>query len=315
MLILNIQRMSTEDGPGIRTTLFVKGCPLKCKWCHNPESISFRKQIEWFKVKCIGCNGCIENCPEKALKRNPEGELIIDRERCNLCLRCAEECPAIAIEVKGEEKSVEELFGELIKDKAYFGCDGGITLSGGEILSQSNEAAELLRRLKENGVNTAVDTSGMCKISDIDEVFPYTDLFLYDIKHIDDKKHKELTGQSNGVIIDNFRYLSEIVKGTGKKIWIRTPVIPGATDSAENIKGIARIIKDKADKWELCAFNNLCRDKYKRLYLDWDYDNSPLMTEERMNELVEAAKSEGYMNVIWMGAVRLPLEGNDEQNQ
>lgn len=305
MLILNYQRMSTEDGPGIRTTLFVKGCPLACKWCHNPESIDFRKQIEWIEVRCIGCKICLNSCKAKALSMDKDGSIVIDRDKCVLCLKCVSECPTIALECKGEDKSIQEIFSELIKDKAYFTNGGGVTLSGGEILSQSKAAAELLKLLKNAGVHTAVDTSGLCKKSDIDAVLPYTELFLYDIKHIDENEHKRYTEQSNKIILENLEYLAEKVKNTDKKIWIRTPIIPNATDTDENIRGIARFIIDKSDKWELCAFNNLCKDKYKRLYMEWDYQCTQLMSKERMAELVQAAKDEGYINVSYTGATRL----------
>ena len=304
MLILNLQRMSTEDGPGIRTTLFVKGCPLKCKWCHNPESISYEKQIEWFITSCIGCDICIENCHEKALSRQKDG-IEVDRAKCRLCLKCVDNCPAVAWEVKGIKMNVEELFDELVKDRAYFGIDGGVTLSGGEIMSQSEEGAELLKRLRESGINTAIDTSGLCKKDDIDRVLPYTDLILYDIKLIDKDQHKKYTGCSNEIILDNFNYITDKIKGTDKKVWIRTPIIPDATDNEENIRGIARFIKGRADRWELTAFNNLCRDKYLRLGLDWDYMDAKLIDREKMDLLVKRAKEEGFENVIWTGAVRL----------
>lgn len=305
MQILNFQRMSTEDGPGIRTTLFVKGCPLACKWCHNPESISFKKQIEWLAVRCIGCNICVKSCSSGALSRNEAGEVVIDREKCTLCMKCISECPTLALECKGEDKSVKEIFEELVKDRAYFGADGGVTLSGGEILAQSREAAELLQMLKDVGIKTAVDTCGLCKKSDFDAVLPYTDLFLYDIKLIDDEEHKRFTGQSNKIILENYKYLMEKIAGTDKKIWIRTPIIPGATDTDSNIKGIAEFIGGIPERWELCAFNNLCRDKYKRLYLDWDYAVTGLMTRERMNELVSIAHAAGAQAATWTGAVRL----------
>ncbi len=304
MLILNFQRMSTEDGPGLRTTLFVKGCPLKCRWCHNPESISFKKQIEWLGVQCIGCTECIKICPNTALTASQEG-IIIDREKCIACGKCIDNCPSGALEAKGKEVTVEEAYKELVKDKAYFGQDGGVTLSGGEIMSQATQAAELLRMLKENGINTAVDTCGLTKQENFDLVFPYTDVFLYDIKLIDSGEHEEFTGVKNEQILSNFLYLAEKVKGTDKRIWVRTPIIPGATDTDANIRGIARFIKGKYERWEMCAFNNLCRDKYDRLYQDWFYKTTELMTDERMDELVSVAKEEGLLNVYRTGSTRL----------
>ncbi|MEE1032177.1 MAG: glycyl-radical enzyme activating protein [Ruminococcus sp.] len=304
MLILNYQRMSTEDGPGLRTTLFVKGCPLKCRWCHNPESISPRKQIEWLQVRCMGCGTCIKTCPQGALSATPQG-ILVDRRKCVACGQCVENCPCGALECKGIEVTPEQALKELMKDAAYFGPDGGVTLSGGEILFQAQEAAKLLKLLKEQGIGTAVDTCGLTARSNLDLVFPYADIFLYDIKLIDSDRHEAYTGVKNELILDNFNYLAEKVKGTDKRIWVRTPIIPGATDTNENIRGIARFIKGKYERWEMCAFNNLCRDKYDRLYQEWFYSKTELMTDERMDELVRIAEEEGLVNVYRTGATRL----------
>ena len=305
MLILNYQRMSTEDGPGLRTTLFVKGCPLQCRWCHNPESIPVKPQIEWLQVRCIGCGTCVEVCPNKVLSATENG-IMINRNTCLACGKCIEECPTGALELKGKKVTVDEAFKELIKDEAYFGKDGGVTLSGGEITMQAEEAAELLKKLKERGIGTALDTCGLTTKERLDMLFPYVDVFLYDVKIFDSEKHKEFTAVGNEVILDNFNYLAEKVKGTDKKIWVRTPIIPGATDSDENIRSIARFIKGKYDRWDMCAFNNLCRDKYERLYKDWFYKTTELMTSERMDELVKIATDEGLTEVYRSGATRLP---------
>lgn len=305
MLILNYQRMSTEDGPGLRTTLFVKGCPLRCRWCHNPESISPKKQIEWLKVRCIGCGSCVPVCPNHALSATEDG-IKVDRSVCIACGKCISECPTGALDAKGQDASVDEVFRELIKDEAYFGPTGGVTLSGGEITMQAEEATELLKKLKSRGIGTALDTCGLTTRERLDMLFPYVDVFLYDVKIFDSQKHKEFTGAGNEVVLENFEYLAEKVKGTDKKIWVRTPVIPGASDSDENIRSIARFIKGKYHRWDLCAFNNLCRDKYERLYQDWFYSKTELMTNERMDELVKIAEDEGLTEVYRSGATRLP---------
>lgn len=304
MLILNYQRMSTEDGPGLRTTLFVKGCPLKCRWCHNPESIAVNAHAEWIGVRCIGCKTCLTVCPNGALEAAEEG-IYIDRTKCVACGGCVDACPTGALEMKGKRVTPEEAFKELVKDEAYFGADGGVTLSGGEITMQAKEAAELLKMLKERGIGTAVDTCGLTTKEHLDMLMPYTDIFLYDVKLIDSNRHKEFTGVGNEIILANFDYLAERVKGTDKKIWVRTPIIPGATDTDDNIRGIARFIKGKYDRWDMCAFNNLCRDKYERLYTDWFYKSTELMTDERMDELVRIAQAEGLTEVYRSGMTRL----------
>lgn len=311
MRILNIQRMSTEDGPGLRTTLFVKGCPLACAWCHNPESLSRDYQIEWLGERCIGCETCVSVCPDKALLLTEEG-LLINRDQCSLCLVCAEQCPTRAIETRGQDLTVDELFDELVKDAAYFGEDGGITLSGGEIMGQVAEAAQLLRKLKEKGLHTAIDTSGLCSREAFDRILPWTDLILYDLKLLDDAGHQYWTGVSNRRIMDNFNYLAGEKERWGFTIWVRTPVIPGATDKDDNIRQIARFIGTRADRWELCAFNNLCTEKYTRLGGNWAFAGVPLMTDQRMQELEAIARKEGCDNTFATGNTRLESSHNQQ---
>ena len=295
MKILNIQRMSTEDGPGLRTTLFVKGCPLICAWCHNPDSINIKSHVEWIGVRCIGCRSCIDICPKHGMTLDETGIHI--SSECPACGTCVGECPTEALEMKGLEKSVDELYHELIKDRSFWGQDGGVTLSGGEILMQYKEAELLLKKLHDDGIHTAVDTSGFCTKAAIDAVLPYTDIFLFDLKLFDSAEHVKYTGQENAIILENFEYLLS----RKKRIWVRTPIIPGATDTDENIRGIATIVRDRVEKWELCAFNNLCKDKYERINEEWDFNDAELMTKARMNELVEIAKAAGAQNVVWSG--------------
>ena len=305
MRILNIQRMSTEDGPGLRTTLFVKGCPLSCAWCHNPESLSPLPQIEWLGEGCIGCGTCVATCPLQALTLTGDG-LLIDRSLCDLCLRCVEACPTRALESRGEDQTVDELFAELIKDAAYFGAGGGITLSGGEILAQAMEAADLLKRFKEAGIHTAIDTSGLCSREALDRILPWTDLVLYDLKLADSQAHKRWTGVGNERILDNFRHLLSRQNELGYVIWVRTPIIPGATDSDDNIRALAEIVGDRIEVWELCAFNNLCADKYERLGAgSWQFAGVPLMTGDRMRELEELAREAGCPQARATGNTRL----------
>lgn len=298
-LILHLQRFSTEDGPGIRTTVFFKGCPLRCIWCHNPEGISSEPQMQWLENRCIGCGSCIRTCPRGCLCRVEQG-VVIDRDVCDGCGECAEACPANAMELLGRWVSLDELLNELLKDHVYFEkSGGGVTLSGGEPAMQPDFASALLRGLKERGINTAVDTCGVCSVSALDKLLLYTDIVLFDLKEAEPEKHYSFTGANNQRIFDNLLYIRDYIlnQDSRKVLWIRTPLIPGATDSRDNITSlgafIARNLPGIVDRWELCAFNNLCRDKYRRLGIVWQYACTPLMTKDAVRELEECAKSSG----------------------
>jgi len=311
--ILHIQRLSTEDGPGIRTTVFFKGCPLRCTWCHNPESLSSRTQTHWFAVRCLGCKTCVSACPDGCLTMTDNG-LVIDRERCQACGTCAEACPAGAIEALGRTVTVEEVLGELLKDRAYYEkSGGGVTLSGGEPTFQPDFAESLLRGLKEQGIATALDTCGLCSTHTLERLLPYTDLVLFDLKLLDEAQHRGFTGQSNKRILENLLYVHDYVRQQERPIglWIRTPLIPGATASESNLSAIGRFIADNLDsslsRWELCAFNNLCRDQYKRLGLEWTYAQTPLMTHAELAHCEQIAKTSGLRPelVLATGATRV----------
>jgi len=297
--ILHLQRLSTEDGPGIRTTVFFKGCPLRCVWCHNPESLSSRTQTQWFAMRCLGCQTCVETCPNGCLTMTDDG-LVIDREHCQACGTCAEACPAGALEALGRTVTVDEVLTELLKDRAYYEkSGGGVTLSGGEPTLQPDFAEALLRGLKEQAIATALDTCGLTATPTLDRLLPYTDLVLFDIKLLDEAQHREFTGQSNERILENLLYVRDTIRHQQRPIglWIRTPLIPGATISEKNLLGIGRYLKEHLDgvilRWELCAFNNLCRDQYTRLGLVWAYAKTPLRTRYELAHCERIAKSSG----------------------
>ena len=317
--ILEIQRMSTEDGPGIRTTVFFKGCSLRCTWCHNPESISGRPQIQWIGSKCIGCRTCLETCSNQVLSLNESG-MLIDRKRCQACGECEDACPSTAMELLGKKWSLDQLAAELAKDKVYYDkSDGGVTLSGGEPCLQPHFATALAKSLREKGIQTALDTCGLCSKSALEMLLPYSTLVLFDIKEIDPARHLSLTGFDNETILSNLQFVADFMRSNlnPKALWVRTPIIPGATDTAENIRGIGRFISTHlgkaVDRWELCTFNNLCRDKYLRLGLDWEFSQSQLVEKEAIEYLTSIARESGVdpEKVHWSGSTRLeenPLE-------
>jgi len=310
--ILEIIRMSTEDGPGIRTTVFFKGCSLNCSWCHNPESISFKPQIQWLATSCIGCGICVNTCDKLALEKTEKG-IIINRSLCTGCGLCTEECPTTAMELLGRKWNVHDLADELVKDRAYFEpSGGGVTLSGGEAALQNDFCLALLKELKSRGIQTALDTCGQVTQTVLASLLPYVDILLYDIKEIETERHKEHTGVGNEKILANAIFAANYKKTHlyPKTLWIRTPVIPDATDTAENIREIGDFINAKlqgaVDKWELCAFNNLCRDKYKRLGIDWSFKDTELPEKSQMEELNIIAKSRVAPSIVcWSGSTRL----------
>lgn len=236
--LLDLKRLSIHDGPGIRTTLFLKGCPLNCRWCHNPESVSPEPEIGLLKRKCVGCGKCAEVCPHGAHSFR-EGEHAFDRERCVACGKCVEACLPGALEYYGEDISAEDAAAAVLEDRTFYAqSGGGCTISGGEPLWQPEFCAEVFGLLHEEGIHCALDTSGAVPWESFEIVLPHTDLFLYDLKHMDDRLHQEQTGRPNGEILDNLRRLSE----RGVPIEVRIPTIPGFNADAASLTGLARFL-------------------------------------------------------------------------
>lgn len=264
--IVEIKRFAVHDGPGIRTTVFFKGCPLKCVWCHNPESIRPHPQLAFYENKCLQCGLCREICPSP--------------EDCGLCGACAQVCPVGAKILYGRSVTVESLLPELLEDKAFFAnSGGGITLSGGECLTHADFCAELLSRLKAQGIHTAVDTCGFVPRSALDKVIPHTDIFLYDLKAVDEQVHRRCTGQPNGLILENLKYLHS----RGCKIEVRIPFVPGYNDG--ELAAMAQVLRSLQNLVgvRVLAYHNYAGSKYAALHMENTLP-SQLPTEEALAE-------------------------------
>jgi len=297
--VLSIQRMSTEDGPGLRTTVFFKGCSLECRWCQNPESISQKIQIVWHDWKCIGAGRCEAVCTDDAIRRQAK-VVEIDLSRCTLCGACTDECPTTALELLGTDWHLDDLVAEVAKDRSYFETSGGgVTVSGGEPALQTTFVAAFLERCRSLGLHMALDTCGMCSASSLEILASRADLVLYDVKEINAERHTQFTGQSNVKILSNLIGLGKQMRhrSDAAALWIRTPLIPGVTGTEENIRGIGAFLSqnlsDVVSRWELCAFNNLPRDKYRRLGLAWDYEHTDLLTERELRHFAQVARASG----------------------
>ncbi len=223
--IFDIKHFAVHDGDGIRTTVFFKGCPLRCVWCHNPEGLARKSELAYLAEKCVSCAACVAVCQSGVHKI--EGTHTLFPSDCTLCGACADACKSDALTLYGREVTVEELLPELLEDRDFYLPRGGVTLSGGECLLEADFCRDLLRRLKEEGIHTAVDTSGAVAREAIEKVLPYTDLFLYDIKAYDEEVHRRCTGDSNRRILDNLLYLDSV----GAEIEIRIPFVPDYNDT------------------------------------------------------------------------------------
>lgn len=263
-LIFDVKRYSINDGPGIRVTIFFKGCPLHCLWCHNPESISPRIQKMYMAEKCIGCKACVDACPEKACTLTPKG-VVTDTSACTLCGICADVCPTRATEMSGKITDITEILEIVEKERIFFDqSGGGVTISGGEPLMQADFLITLLDALGARSIHRTVDTTGLAKTETLLEVAKRTDHFLYDLKMMDSKSHKKWTGVENSLILTNLKALAK----TGVSIEIRLPLVKGVNDSRENIQQTAAFIASLAGevkKVNLLPYHYVMAAKYQKL--------------------------------------------------
>lgn len=289
--IFNIQKYSIHDGPGIRNTVFMMGCPLSCWWCHNPESQSLEEQLMIFPNRCIGCMACIEVCEQGAI-REVNGMVVTDKGKCINCGNCTHVCYPGAREMSGKIMSVEEVVKEVLKDRDFFEeSEGGVTFSGGEPLMRPDFLITLLKEMRKCGIHTTVDTSGFASKKTIEEVSKYTDLFLYDLKHMDPNEHEKYTGITNDIILDNLRYLHDL----GKEIIIRIPIISGVNDSEKDLNAFRDFIKTLPNikGINLLPYHKIGEEKYKRLGINYKMAGVEEPSDEKMDFALQILKGTG----------------------
>jgi pyruvate formate lyase activating enzyme len=276
-LIFNIQKFAVHDGPGIRTTVFLKGCPLACRWCANAESLSPEPELGFIRERCDGCGNCLTVCTRDAVSRDGEGAIRFDRERCDACGECVMACPAEALTVYGRRVTVTEVFGEVSRDRAFYqSSGGGVTVSGGEPLLQADFVRALFRECRESGIATCLDTSGCASAEKLCQVLAFTDYVLLDIKHLDTERHQLFTGQPNELILANARLIAD----SGVPMLCRMPLVAGINDDAANIAAMAAFIRGLGEgiALELLPYHRLGAGKYH--ILGRTYPGETLRTSE-----------------------------------
>ncbi len=294
--IINIQKYSIHDGNGIRTTIFFKGCPLSCLWCHNPESQNYSEELMYNEEKCTGCMACIDSCPQRAISKE-EKCVVTDKIKCDLCKECIDYCVNNAREIVGKEYTVAQLVKEAEKDRMFYEeSSGGITLSGGEVMTQNMDyIEELLKKLKKKGYNIAIDTCGQAPYENYNRILKYVDTFLYDIKLMDNEKHIKYIGKSNNLILENLKKLSE----AGANINIRIPLVEGVNADDESIEELIKFLKKNINvhKINLLPYHNTGKSKYERLQKVYEGVNFEAPSKERMETVKGKFEKAGFINI------------------
>jgi pyruvate formate lyase activating enzyme len=288
--VFNIERFAIRDGPGIRTTVFFKGCPLRCLWCSNPESMQLYPQLFYSEHLCTRCYRCVDACPNKATTVSPEGTIEIDRSLCKNCGECVKVCPNKAREISGKIMTVEEVLEEVKKDSLFYqNSGGGVTASGGEPTHQPEFLWHLFARCHEAAIHTCLDTCGYVKTETLKGILEHTDLVLYDIKHMDPSRHKELTGVDNSLILENAR-----VVAASRPMTIRVPLIPGYNDSEENLNALSKFMAELGLKRiDLLPYHALGKQKYDRLGMEYKLGDLKSYESEQVAAIKTVLESHG----------------------
>lgn len=292
--LFDIKRYSINDGPGVRITIFFKGCPLACRWCHNPESVSFRTEKLYNRNKCIGCGSCVVVCPEKALMLTAGEGITTDFTRCTLCGKCADVCPTNAVEMSGRDYSEDEIMEAILKETHIMdNSGGGVTFSGGEPLMHPRELKSLLIRCGNSGIHRAVDTSGYVKSTIVAEILPYTDLFLYDLKQMNNYSHHRWTGVDNGLILQNLR----LIAAHDKEYHIRIPLVDGVNSDEENIGETISFLnglKNRPSVVALLPYHNIAMKKFEKLGKSYHEDGMGKPSDERVGLIRAQFQQQGF---------------------
>ena len=290
--IFNIQHYSIHDGPGIRTNVFLKGCPLRCLWCSNPESQQQVPQLMFRADRCTGCGACISSCPVSAISLVDQ-RVQNDRSLCTGCGACVAVCPNEAREIIGTTATAGEVFDEVAQDELFYAKDGGVTLTGGEVFVQPAFASAVLQLCRQAKIHTAIETCGFADWAALKEVLQYTDLVLYDLKEMDPEFHKKYTGVDNSRILENLKKIDDQMD---LEIWVRVPLIPGCNDDKENLLATARFVKEnlhKCTQIHLLPFHRLGEGKYEQLENDPNGFSSTVPDDSYMESLRDYVKSFG----------------------
>ena len=296
--IFNIQKFSTHDGDGVRTTIFFKGCPLRCMWCHNPESQHYYKELIFHHHKCTACGRCVAKCKQGA-NSIVDGKIVFDRSKCTACGVCTDWCITEARELAGKEYTVDALVKEAMKDKIFYEqSGGGVTLSGGEVMASQHMdyVEEVCRKLHENGVSIFIDTSGYTDYKNLKRILPYVDVFLYDIKVMDPEDHKKYIGVVNSLILENLKKLSD--EGSG--LYIRLPIIQQVNATDEHIESVIHFLKENnihARQVNLLPYHDIGKGKYASLDMEYHDDEMSVPVSELMEHFKSMFEEQGFNKV------------------